>query len=249
MTQRPHSTLRLLTTLCLAASLWLPAAHAQDTQPAEAPNQFRNLYKSSVYGLTVTVTHELIPLDDNRHKLRFFADSLVASIEETSTFSSPEGELLQPERYTYDRTGLGRNRKARITFDWDTGKVVNNVNDKPWQMQVPKGTQDKVSFQVQLQRDLIAGKTDNLTYTIADGGKTKVYQFAIMGKETLTTPLGKVDTVKVKRTRKDSDRVTYVWMAPRFSYLLVRMQQEEDGDVYTINIDQAEIDGKEISSF
>jgi hypothetical protein len=199
--------------------------------------------------MTVTVTHELIPLDDNRHKLRFFADSLVASIEEVSIFSSPEDQLLQPQLYTYDRSGLGRDREARVTFDWEKRKVVNDINDNPWKMNVPLGTQDKVSFQIQLQRDLIAGKTENLAYTIADGGKIKEYQFAIVGNERLKTPLGQIDTVKIKRTRKDSDRITYAWMAPKYSYLLVRMQQEEDGDVYTINIDEAEIDGKKISSF
>ena len=247
MTRLKRLTLGLLTGATLTAGLWLPAANAAD-EPAP-PNQFRNIYKSSVYGMTVTVTHELIPLGDNRHKLRFFADSLVASIEETSIFSSPEGELLQPERYSYDRSGLGRDRKARITFDWDKRKVINDINDNPWKMDVPVGTQDKVSFQVQLQRDLIAGKTENLAYTIADGGKTKQYDFAIVGNERLKTPLGEVDTIKIKRTRKDSDRVTYAWMAPKYDYLLVRMQQEEDGDVYTINIDEAEVDKQKISSF
>lgn len=247
MTRLKRMTLVLLTGATLASSCWLPQTFAADD--ATAPNQFRNIYKSSVYGMTVTVTHELIPLDDKRHKLRFFADSLVASIDETSTFSSSDDKNLQPELYTYDRNGLGRDRTARITFDWANQKVINDINNNPWKMKIPLGTQDKVSFQVQLQRDLIAGKTENLAYTIADGGKIKEYQFAIIGNERLKTPLGQVDTVKIKRTRKDSDRVTYAWMAPKFGYLLVRMQQEEDGDVYTININEAEVDNKKISSF
>jgi|SRR5690554_3254370 len=246
MTRLKRTTAALVAGATLALTCWLPLAHADDTAP---PNQFRNIYKSSVYGMTVTVTHELIPLDDGRHKLRFFADSLVASVEETSVFTSPEGELLQPELYTYDRSGLGRNRTARVTFDWDKRKVVNDINDNPWKMDVPVGTQDKVSFQVQLQRDLIAGKTEDLVYTIADGGETKQYQFDIVGTEQLKTPLGKVDTVKIKRSRKDSDRITYAWMAPKFGYLLVRMQQEKGKDVYTISINEAEVDGKKISSF
>lgn len=240
-------------TLFAASALAEPAAKQEQEEeqtPAarQAPEQFKNIYKARVYGIGITVTHELTPTD-NGHKLRFFADSFVASIEETSLFDWPTPGQLRPLQYTYERTGLGRDRTAKLDFDWQAKRVTNNVQDKPWKMKIHEGIQDKLSFQVQLQRDLAAGKTEDLYYQIADGGRIKEYRFAKVGEETLETPLGKVDTVKIERTRKDDDRVTYAWMAPEYGYLLVRMQQEEGGDVYTIYIHESEIDGETISRF
>ncbi|UTF60197.1 DUF3108 domain-containing protein [Gilvimarinus sp. DA14] len=238
--------------LFLVLPLTLPAQAAEQPESAETainpPQTFKNTYEASYYGFSITVTHELSNTAKGK-KLRFFADSMLASIEEISYFDWPTEEQLRPTTYIYKRRGLGRDRDAKLKFDWDNGKVTNNVEDKPWKMDIHPGVMDKMSFQMQLQRDLIAGKHENLVYDIADGGHIKQYTFAIVGRETLDTPLGKVDTVKVERTRKNDDRVTYAWMAPDFQYLLVRMQQEEGGDEYTIYIHESEIDGEKISSF
>jgi hypothetical protein len=101
---------------------------------------------------------------------------------------------------------------------------------------------------VQLSQDLIAGK-NNFSYTVTNGRKIKTYKFEIIGEEVLKTPLGEVKTVKVKRSRENDDLVTYAWFAKDFQYLLVRMQQEEDGSDYTIYINKASINGKVIEHF
>lgn len=250
---------RLLTTLLLLVAAATQAntpentpadeaTAATDAQKVTPPTQFRNIYKARAYGFSITVTHSLEATEDDQYKLRFFADSMLASIEEISYFTWPEDGPLIPQEYHYERKGLGRNREAHLTFDWDAMRVTNDVEKKPWKMDIEKGYQDKTSFQVQLQHDLIAGKED-LSYKIADGGRVKEYSFEIVAEERLETPLGEVDTLKIKRSRKDSDRVTYAWMAPAYQYLLVRMQQEEGGDTYTIYIHEAEVDGERIKSF
>lgn len=246
---------RLLRSICPSVIALLISLNVQaDTQTeapkpqAETPETFKNIYKASYYGFSITVTHELSNTAKGK-KLRFFADSMLASIEEISYFNWPTQEQLQPTKYIYKRRGLGRDRDAKLDFNWETGKVTNNVEDKPWKMDIHPGVMDKMGFQMQLQRDLIAGKHENLVYDIADGGRIKQYTFAIVGEEVLDTPLGEVKTVKVERTRKDDDRVTYAWMAPDYQYLLVRMQQQEGGDEYTIYIHESEIDGEKISSF
>src|SRR5690606_23405022 len=113
---------------------------------------------------------------DDGYRLRFFADSMLASIEEISHFQQPDAGMLQPIEYHYQRKGLGRNREAHLQFDWDTMRVTNNVEKKPWKMDLEPNVQDKVSFQIQLQLDLMAGQED-FSYTIADGGRLKHYNF------------------------------------------------------------------------
>ncbi|HEY7886208.1 MAG TPA: hypothetical protein VIC08_14785, partial [Cellvibrionaceae bacterium] len=107
------------------------SAKGQNT--AVAPVPFRNIYKARAYGFTITVTHELKATDDG-YRLRFFADSMLASIEEISHFQQPDEGMLQPIEYHYERKGLGRNREAHLQFDWDAMRVTNNVEKKPWKM-------------------------------------------------------------------------------------------------------------------
>lgn len=214
---------------------------------AGMPTSFNNEYSTRIFGIKVTVTHELSDLDEGGQQLRFKADSWIGNIEEISQFVWDD-EVVQPRKYFYKRRGLGKNRDAELTFDWDKERVVNDVQGKSWEMDIRRNVQDKISYQIQLQKDLIAGR-DKLDYRIADGGEMKDYRFEIVEEERLNTPLGKVDTVKVKRSRKDDDRVTYAWLAPKWDYLLVRLEQQEDGDSHTINIDKAQINGKTVESF
>ncbi len=217
------------------------------TTTVQAPKTFVNVYKAKVYGFDVSVTHELKEHEQGQEML-FNVDNALVKIKESSVFDWAGADQLRPLSYTYKRTGLGRNRSAELTFDWQENKVTNNVQKKPWKMDILPGIKDKLNFQVQLQHDLIAGKVD-LTYQIADGGEIKQYTFSIESTERITTPLGEVDTIKVKRTRKDSNRVTYAWMAPEYRFVLVRMQQESGGNTYTIDIHQSVIDGKTLTHF
>jgi|GEM_PF-2226363 len=215
---------------------------------ATMPNTFENEYTTRVFGIRVTVTHRLSELDNGDQELLFLADSWVGNIEERTQFHWNEDGVVEPQKYFYKRRGLGRNRDAELTFDWDQEKVINNVQDTSWSMDISKNVQDKISYQVQLQKDLIAGR-DNLVYEIADGGELKRYRFEKAGEERLKTPLGSVDTIKVKRSRDDSDRVTYAWLAPKWDYMLIRLEQREDGDSHTITISKASLNGERIRQF
>lgn len=228
------------------AALALSVAFAPALQ-AEMPHTFKNEYSTRIFGIKVTVTHELSDLKKGGQQLRFEADSWIGNIEEISQFQWEDGVVV-PQKYFYKRRGLGRDRDAELTFNWDTNRVINDVQGKSWSMDIHENVQDKLSYQVQLQKDMIAGKK-NLVYSIADGGEMKVYRFEIVAEERLNTPLGPVDTVKVKRSRDDDDRATFAWLAPKWDYLLVRLEQREDGDSHTIDIDKAQINGKEIEAF
>ena len=219
------------------------------SRAAELPDSFSNEYTSTALGFKVTVTHSLTPLDDGTYQMRFFARSWFASIDETSRLRiDEETQQVIPLHYKYKRRVMGRDRDAELTFDWDKNTVTNNVQNTTWKMDIAQRVQDKLSYQLQLQQDLINNR-EELVYQIADGGRLKEYGFEIVGEELLETPLGKVNTVKVKRSRENDDRVTYAWLAKDWDYLLVRLQQEEDGHAYTIYLGEAEINGKKIKRF
>lgn len=216
---------------------------------AEAPKSFDNQYKAKLYGFNITVTNRLTKNADNQYDLLFKFDSMIGTITETSQMQwDPVKQTIKPLHYLYQRRGLGKDRDADLSFDWDKKTVINKVQQTNWQMDIAQRVQDKLSYQIQLQQDLLNGQK-NFSYQIADGGRLKEYKFATLGEEMLETPLGKVNTVKVKRSRDNDKRVTYAWLAKDWNYLLVRLQQEEKGSTYTIYIHKASVDGKPIEKF
>ncbi len=216
---------------------------------AEAPQTFDNVYKAKLYGFNITVNNRLTKTANNQYELLFKADSMIGSITELSKMQwNPAQQTISPLHYSYARRGLGKDRTAELSFDWKNKSVTNNVQKTSWEMDIAQKVQDKVSYQIQMQQDLLNGHK-NFAYQIADGGRLKEYKFSIVGEEILETPLGKVNTIKVKRSRDNDDRVTYAWLAKNWNYLIVRLQQEEKGDAYTIYIHKATIDGKTIDKF
>lgn len=242
-----HTSKRLI---ILFIALAITAFHGHSLAGGEAslPKPFVAKYEARYSGIGITATRSLQPLANNTQQLRFHAKSWLAEIEEISQFKwSNEGQII-PEQYSYERTGLGRDRHALLNFDWSTKTVVNNVQHKPWSMQIPDLALDKLSYQLQLRHDLINHKSQ-MSYHIADGGHLKTYEFEVLGQEPLETKIGKLNTVKVKRIRENTTRVTYLWLAQDWDYLVVKIQQQEDDQDYEINLTSARLDGVEVQGF
>lgn len=136
---------------------------------------------------------------------------------------------IRPDNYHYQRTGGRKEREANLTFDWQSMRVHNDVEDSKWEMDVPAGTLDKLVSQLGMMQALDAGQTD-ITFNIADGGKLKEYRFKVVGEETLETPAGSFATLKITRLRDDNKRETFIWCAPELHYLPVRIWQREKDD-------------------
>jgi len=166
--------------------------------------------------------------DGDNWVLETNASAMFASLSERSSFTlSPQ---IQPQRYNFKRKVLGKKRTAQLDFDWQSGQVTNNVNDKPWKMAVTPGVLDKLSVQLQLRLDVKAGK-EKLEYQVADGGKMKTYRFVVEGKESITTPAGTFEAIKISRDRgANSSRKTWIWLAPELDYLIVKIHQKEKAD-------------------
>ncbi len=231
----------LLAMALLATAIIAPLAAAEASQ---VPQPFTATYEASYNGLNVTAVRSLTKLDNGEYKLSFDAKSFFATIEEFSQFRW-QGHQMVPSRYEYHRTGLSKDRHAVLTFDWKNKVVTNDVQNKPWSMALPAATLDKLSYQLQLSADLLNG-AKTLQYQIADGGNLKEYGFELQSSEQINTPIGKVEAIKIKRIRdSDSKRVTYLWVAPAWSYMLVRLRQQEgDGEYFEINLANAHINGQ-----
>jgi Protein of unknown function (DUF3108) len=145
-----------------------------------------------------------------------------------------DGARIRPLEYVYNRHGGNKTREVNLRFDWQRHIVTNTIDGEPWRMEIPPDAQDKLVYQLSIMYDLLNGKK-NLEYKIADGGKLKDYAFEIEGEEVLNTTLGKIKTVRIQRIGDRRD--TTVWCAPQFSYLPVRLEQQDtDGSHLTMQI-------------
>lgn len=159
-----------------------------------------------------------------------FKDEVV----ERSTWTYADSHI-RPLEYIYDRSRGRTQRRVRLAFDWERKLVTNTIGKDAWRMPIPEGAQDKLVYQLSLMRDMQRPNRPSLTYRIADGGTLKTYQFAVLGEEDISTPLGKLRTIKIERINDKRD--TTVWLAPRLQYLPVRIRQtDKDGSELSMQL-------------
>ncbi len=156
----------------------------------------------------------------------WFASMLGAAVDEESEWTWADG--LKILSYRYDRSG--KEKHVQLLFNWQTMRVTNTINGDPWQMDIPDGTQDKLSINLALMAHLSRSEAD-ISFPVADGGKLKTYDFKVIGRETISTALGNIQTVKVSRNKRGrKDRQATLWLAPDLNYLLVQMEKAESDD-------------------
>jgi hypothetical protein len=157
-------------------------------------------------------------------------------IEEISTWSMVKNNI-QPKHYIYQRSGGKKEKYLELDFNWQSHQLSINDKNHPWQLDLEPNTLDKLVYQLALMNDLEEGKKQ-YNYRIADGGKIKTYTVDVLGEEIVTTPLGKIKTLKIKRVRDEtSKRQTILWCAPALNYLPVKLEHtEKDGTVFTASL-------------
>lgn len=225
-------------------------------QAGAEPAEFRAEYQANIKGVPIGAsgTRTLEKVGENRYLLSSSAGNFLGKVREQSLFTLEANGDVRPLEYRYNRSGLGRNRDAVLSFDWERNRVLNDVQSRPWEMDIPDGTLDKLLYQLKVRLDLEEAWLQNkpwpeLTYHIADGGKTKVYRFTVMGTDVIDTPMGQFETIKVSRMREDKDYTTIVWLAPAYEFLLVRLRVfEEEDDGLELLIKAAEFNGQAIKA-
>lgn len=179
--------------------------------------------------LSGNTVRELQKTPDNQWRFRSSASAMFASINEDSLFSWQNSQL-SPLKYGFKRSVLGKKRIVDIDFDWSKQLATNKVENKPWQMPISPGVQDKLSYQLLLQLEIATGKTD-FSFDVADGGHLKNYRFRVEGKEQVKTPIGEYEAIRVVRVReKESSRKTLIWFAPELNHQIIKLQQVEKKD-------------------
>ena len=73
---------------------------------------------------------------------------------------------------------------------------------------------------------------ETLELEVFDKDHVKTMRFTNEGTETLDTPMGEVETIRVRgETASGSSRSSLTWFAPELDYVPVRLEQRKRGDL------------------
>ena len=211
------------------------------------PTLFEADYTIRIKGVKIAkMTRRFTRLEDGAYQyhsetrttglLSIFRKDLIV---ETSKWHM-EAHKLIPIDYYYNHSGGKKNRQVNITFDWEKNRITNSIDGSSWKMPTSPNIMDKLLYQLAIMYDLQAGK-ESLHYTVADGGKTKIYNFEILGEETVKTPLGDLQTIKLERHKPNSRRKSTLWCAKALQYLPIKVENiEKDGKITVALINSLE---------
>jgi len=233
MTARPVTLLALCA--LLAASLSVPAAHAQETQRSLKPfsASFEVIYRGMNAG---TTTLELSSEGGDRWRYvsranarGVFRLALSGEIRQTSQFTLGVAGP-RPIRYVADDGTEDVKRDIRLDFDWKAGRVRGTAEAQPVDLAVRDGLQDGMSVQIALMRALAAGERPKRLFLI-DKDEIKEYLYEQEGTARIKTAAGELDTVIWSSRRPNSDRVTRVWYATDLGYTPVQAERRRGDKV------------------
>ncbi len=197
--------------------------------------------------VTGSAERQLEKIQDGVWKLSFDASLMIVSLTEHSLFRT-DTDTLQPLQYRFERSGLTKSKQVSQDFDWQNKTISGSDNGDPVSLPLNTGILDKASYQVALQRDVMAGKK-SVSYQVVDGEEIETYDFRVLGNETVQTGAGRFDALKVERVRDPtkSRRQTVMWLAREWNGLLVQLyQMEKDGKEYYITLKEGTVDGKAV---
>ena len=185
--------------------------------------------KGSVQG---SALRELTKNADNTYVLTYQSDIewMIFSDErnERSRFKLENSQAV-PLEYAMSRKGTGPDKQYNLVFDQKNKQITSSKKKHALKVDWKDNQKDLLTYQFQLRQDLRAGKT-SFSYPIIDkNGNQRNYDFEVDGKETITLPIGNVETIRVKRLYDNNKRQAMAWFAPEYDYLLVKMYKGKEG--------------------
>jgi hypothetical protein len=135
---------------------------------------------------------------------------------------------LRPVHFEEDRS---RKQKRAADFDWAAKLIKLTDGDNVESVPLPENTFDQTSFTYAFAFRPPSDEIQPVHLT--DGRRLSDYKYQIIGKETLKTGLGELETVHFQKVREADDKRGFeVWLAITHHYLPVQIRFiEKDGTV------------------
>lgn len=236
--RRAFSKLRLpalLSIALLVQSLSAVIANAATLQPYNA------VYTTRYKGMSAEAVQSLTSDANGRFTLKRDVDSVLVKLNEQSEFQLRDNNFIV-SRYTYKRGGLASKKDIEQLFQWDKGNLHVTEKGKSRDVAIKPPLFDKLSYTEAMRLQLLSSEhlPKTLSVPFADRHHLKHYDFVVGAQEDVEVPAGKMRAIKLERHVPEDNKRTIIWVAPALDYLLIKLQQTEDGDSLELNLKKYE---------
>ncbi len=242
MTRRAVSIMLALVLALLAT----PAAADRDLRPIPP---YTASYEASAMGNTlkarITLNHEDVQtrMAMDAHVSGFLRILGRFELSREALMNSRNGDLQLVQSRSQQITPR-RERKVETRFDWESNRAIGTINSERFDLEVPEQTLDFLgSLYLMMQRletGELAAAGDRETIQALERDRLREYEFEVVGRETMDSPIGRVETIRIDRRSKDSDVALSAWFARELRHVPVRFDYEADGRVFELNLTQLE---------
>ncbi len=133
---------------------------------------------------------------------------------------------LQPGSFVEERS---KKPRKSVHFDWANKQATLDSGSGPQTVPLPEyAVFDQSSFAWSFAFDPPDGKEGKVALT--DGRKLTDYRYAVVGKEKISTPLGEMETLHIKKIQEAGDKRGFeFWLATQKHFIPVRIVFTDDG--------------------
>ncbi len=246
MTRRAAPVALTLLLALLTTLLATPASAERDLRPIPP---YTASYEASAMGNTlkarITLNHEDVQtrMAMDAHVSGFLRILGRFELSRESLMNSRNGDLQLVQSRSQQITPR-RERKVETRFDWETNRAIGTINGERFDLEVPEQTLDFLgSLYLMMQRletGELSSEGDRETIQALERDRLREYQFEYAGRETMDSPIGRVETIRIDRRTDDSDVALSAWFARELRHVPVRFDYEADGRVFELNLTQLE---------
>lgn len=169
---------------------------------------------------------------------------LIGLNEDSTSRGDWAGDDARP--LSFDRNVKAiKTMRWNAAFDWTNGVVRSVYPDGESELPLEPGVLDETAVGLRIRAGLARGENE-WRLRVLDEDEIDDELYRVVASETLTTPLGCVDTRRVDKIRHpDSTRYTRTWYASDHGFVPVRMEHgKTDGDHMESRLVALTIDGQ-----
>ena len=229
-----------VTTSGVAASAQPTAEAADKVEEPVAQHLFPHhvyltfaVYKG-VDGFKIGDVHHRLEINRDRYILRAVKriTGLAGPLNNEQTTQTSRGRIvkqgLQPESFTEEKTANGSRQNLKVTFDW-VARKMRFGRDRDTSL--PDDAQDVLSFTYQLSQ--LSMHREIIPFAISDGRQFENYELEIGGKEEISTPIGKVRALHLRKMHARGEAYFEIWLGLEYRLLPVKFRQVDSSNAVT----------------
>ena len=202
---------------------------------ALAMSPFQASYQFAYNGKNLGSATRTLTQSGNNWSYIFSAKAIgMASATETSRFGFSNGQINSSN---FSRTSkiLVHSDTMTINFNPNSKTINTKKKDTPRSFAWKAGALDELNAELQVREDLKAGGLKS-SYLIADAKGLDSRRFVKQGTETVKTPAGTYNTIKVVLTHDNNSKSSIFWLAPQLDYAPVKMSHIDGSTSYNLTL-------------